>query len=227
MKRPPLRKAGRRTAPLALFGSLAALVMVVAVVVLLISRTGSGQADNGQVAAARATAASLLTVVAAQREQAVAQNTEIVALRTQVAQVQSSPAAASRTPVNPANGPHSYLTFFQVNKYTYVMYMSWVEASGFLRDGRLLTTDNYTSKASKSFSFTGINNNGNYSFSMSLQGLTTTITGKMNSDHSLTVNGVPWSIFSAFIGGTFTQTLHPASMQDYTTAVANLAAAPK
>jgi hypothetical protein len=227
MKRPPLRKAGRRTAPVALLGSLVALVVVVAVVLLLISRTGSGQADNGQIAAARATAASLLTVVAAQREQVAAQNTAIVALRTQVAQVQSNPAAASRTPVNPANGPHSYLTFFQVNKYTYVLYMSWVEASGFLHDGRLLTTDNYAAKASESLRFTGINNNGSYSFSMSLQGIATTITGKMNSDHSLTVNGVPWNIFSGFIGGTFTQTLHPARMQDYTTAVANLAAPPK
>ncbi len=227
MKRQPPRKAGRQRAPVVLLGSGAILVVVVVVVILLISRTGSGQADSGQVAAARATAAALATVVADQQEQSVAQTTEIAGLRTQVAQLQRTSVPASQTPINPANGPHSYLTFFQVNKYTYVMYMSWVETSGFIQDGKLLTTDNYAAKAAESLQFTGINNNGGYTFTTTLQGASTTYTGKMNSDRSFTVNGLPWKVFSGFVGGTFTQTLHPASMQDYNAAVANLGAPPK
>ncbi|MGH2344015.1 MAG: hypothetical protein ACRDG4_02235 [Chloroflexota bacterium] len=227
MRRQLPRNTARRRAPIVLLGSVVVLVVVVIVVFLLISRTGSGQADSRLVAAARATAASLTTVVAGQQEQAVARNTEIVGLQTRIAQLQSAAAAPSRTPVNPANGPHGFLTFFQVNKYTYVMYMAWVEANGFIHHGRLLTTDNYAPKASKSLQFTGINNNGSYSFTTALQGVSTTFTGKMNSDRSFTVNGLPWNVFSGFIGGTFTQTLHTANMQDYNTAVANLGALPK
>ncbi len=227
MKRRLPRNTLRRRAPVVFLGIMAILVAIVLAVWRLNSRSGSGQVDRGQAVAARATAASLTTVVAGQQAQAVARNTEIAGLRTRIAQLQSTAAAASRTPVNPANGPHSFLTFFQVNKYTYVMFMSWVEESGFIHHGKLLTTDNYAPKASKSLQFTGINNNGSYSFTTTLQGISTTFTGKMNSDGSLTVNGLPWNVFSGFVGGTFTQTLHAASMRDYNTAVANLGAPPK
>jgi hypothetical protein len=202
-------------------------VLVLVAIFLLHARAGSRQSDSRQVASARATVAALTTAVAGQQAQAAARETEIARLQRRIGQLQSTANPATQTSANPANGPHSYLASFQAGKYTYVMYMEWTETSGFTHNGRLLTTDNYAPKASGSLQFAGVNNNGSYGFTTSSQGVTTTFTGKANSDRSFTVIGLPWSVFSGFIGGTFTQTLHPATLRDYNGAVANLGSPPR
>jgi hypothetical protein len=229
MSRQASKRRGGSSAPLAIIGASIFVAVVLAVLYVLYWRGGGGGSppDNRQTVVPQATVAALSTVVASQQAQAIAQNTEIARLQQRIVQLQQPAAILTQTPLNQANGPHSYLASFQVGMYTYVIFLQWTETSGFIHNGRLLTTDNYALKASESLRFDGVNNNGSYGFTTSSQGETTTFTGKANSDGTFTVIGLPWNVFRGFIGGTFSQTLHVATLTDYNAAVANLGSPPR
>ena len=209
----------RRRTPLALF--LIATVLALVGALLLVMR-----ANNHQTASVPATVAALRTEVAGLREQAVARQTEIAQQQHRIEQLQRI-VAAQQTPIYQANGPHSYIALFQIDKYSYILYLQWDESNGFIRNGRILTADNYVRKGSRSFQFNGIDNHGRFGFTGSDHGVTMTFTGAVNSDGSFTVTGLPWYVFYGFVGGTFTQTLHPGTLQDYNADVANLANPPQ
>ena len=164
---------------------------------------------------------TLKTAVAVQRSQVLAQQTKIAQQQHTIAQLQHV-ASAIPTPGYQANGQHGYIASFQIDTYTYVLYMDWVESSGFIHNGRLLTADNYGRNASKSFQFTGVDNNGTFGFTGTDHHVTITFSGTANSNGTFTVTGLPWNVFTGFVGGTFFQTLHAGTLQDYNTAVANL-----
>jgi hypothetical protein len=228
MSRQATRRRGSSLAPLGIVALVVVVIIVAVIVYVMRSHAGSNQSDNQQAATAQATVAALRTVVADQQAHAIAQQTQIAQLQHTIVELQQQPIAAStQTPLNQSNGPHSYLASFQQDKYTYVIFLQWTESAGFIRNGHLRTTDNYAPKASESLQFDGVNNNGSYGFTSNVRGATTTFTGKANTDGTFTVIGLPWSVFSGFIGGTFTETLHTATLQDYNVAVANLGSPPQ
>jgi hypothetical protein len=155
----------------------------------------------------------------------VALKTEIAAQQHTIEQLQGI-VVAERTPTYRADGLHSYVAAFQIDKYSYVLYLEWVESSGFIHNGRLLTTDNYGRKASKSFQFSGVDNNGSFGFTARVNGATITFSGTAHDNRTFTVSGLPWSVFNGFVGGTFSQTLHAGTLQEYNTDVANLSNPP-
>jgi hypothetical protein len=163
-------------------------------------------------------AAALFVVTRANDSQQASAPPTVAALRTEVAQLQET-IAAQRTPGRQASGSQGYIATVQIDKYSYVLYFEWTESDGFVRDGRLFTTDNYARNASKVLQITGTDNRGSYGFTGHDQGTTFTFTGKANADGTFTVTSVPWSVFYGFVGGTFTQTLHPATRDDYDAAV--------
>jgi hypothetical protein len=169
--------------------------------------------------------AALQTAVAGRQAQVAAQQTEIVRQQQRIDQLQKLVAAA-QTPTYQANGPHSYIVLFQVDSYSCILYAEWVESNGIIRDGHLLTADNYAQKASRSFQFAGVDNAGNFGLTGSGQGVTLTFTGKVKSDHTFMLSNLPWYIFTGFTGGTFSKTLHPSTLQEYNAAVANLSSPP-
>jgi hypothetical protein len=177
-------------------------------------------------------AAALVLVVRANDGRNASAQPTVAALRTEVAQQQRTIeqlqglVAAQQTPGNQANGPRSYLASFQIDKYSYVLYVEWDESDGFVRNGRLLTTDNYIRRGAKAYQLSGIDNHGSFGFTAQDQAVTITFSGKAASDGTVTLTGLPWNVFYGFVGGTFTQTLHPGTLQDYDTAVANLAGPP-
>lgn len=206
----------RRVGPALLFAFLLVVVLVLAAALVLTPRANDRQTTSGQ-----ATVVGLRTEVAGLRRQAAVQETAIAQQQRRIDQLQRLVAAA-QTPTYQANGAHSYIVLFQVDTYSCILYLEWVESNGIMRNGRLLTADNYARKGSKSFHFTGVDNNGRFGFTMSGQGPAITFTGTRNTNGTLTVTGLPWSIFYGFTGGTFNQTLHPATLQQYNAAAANL-----
>ena len=225
MQRSQMSNRGRRLPPVA----LAAIVLGILAVVLVAARLTRSGSATPQLAPAQPTIAALSTQVAGQQAQLAGRATEVarqgdLIARQQrlIAQLQRT-ATASKTPVSGADGRHNYTASFQIDRYTYVLYMQWDESSGFIHDGQLRTDDNYAAKAARSFRFTGVDNGGSYGFTGSDSGATMIFTGTTNKDGTFAVAGLPWSIFSGFLGGTFTQTLHSGSLADYTAAAANLA----
>ncbi len=178
-------------------------------------------------------AGALLLVVRANDQHTASVQATVVVLRTEIAQQQhsiehlQSIVGEAKTPIYQADGQHSYVAAFQIDKYSYVLYLQWVESNGFIHDGQLLTTDNYVRKGSRSFQFSGIDNNGRFGFTGSDKRVTMTFSGTTNSNGTFTVIGLPWYVFYGFVGGTFTQTLHPGTLQDYNADVANLANPPQ
>jgi hypothetical protein len=219
MSRDKIGRPARRRAPLALLSALVALVVIVLVVALLLT----ARANNQQTATGQALVATLRTEVAGLQKQAVARQTEIAQQQHRIEQLQRLVAAA-QTPTYQANGPHSYIVLFQVENYSCILYLQWDESNGIIHNGRLLTADNYARNGSKSFTFTGVDNNGRFGFTASGQGMTMAFTGTANRDGTFTAAGLPWYVFYGFTGGTFTQTLHPGTLQEYNAAVANLPA---
>ncbi|HWE63181.1 MAG TPA: hypothetical protein VHB98_15815 [Chloroflexota bacterium] len=216
--------SGRHRAPLAILASFLLVVLVLAAALVL---TSCG-ASRPTTPTGQATVVVLRTEVAGLQQQATARQTEIAQQQQRIAQQQQRIAqlqrlvGATQTPTYQANGPHSYIVLFQVDRYSCILYLEWVESNGIIRNGRLLTADNYARKASQSFHFTGVDNNGRFSFTGSGQGLTLTFTGTRNSNGTFTVTGMPWYVFYGFTGGTFSQTLHPATLAQYNAAVASL-----
>lgn len=207
----------RRSAPLALLSSfLLVVVLVLAAALVLTPRATNRPTSTGQAAVV-----ALKTEVAALRQQAAARQTEIAQQRRRIDQLQRLVAAA-QTPTYQANGPHSYIVLFQVDTYSCILYLEWVESNGIIRNGRLLTADNYARNGSKSFHFAGVDNNGRLSFTGNGQGLTLTFTGMRNANGAFTVSDLPWYVFYGFTGGTFRQTLHAATLEQYNAAAANL-----
>lgn len=193
---------------------------------LLIALLLAGCGGSPQSAPAQPSVAALQTEIAGQQGRVAAQQTEIARQQQRINQLQTQ-VVAPRTPTYQANGPHNYLVLFQVGKYSYILYLEWVESNGIIRDGRLLTADDSARKASRSFQFTGVDNAGTFGFTGGGEGLTLTFSGKLNGDHTLTLSGLPWSVFAGFTGGTFSRTLHPSTLQDYNAAAANLATTPR
>lgn len=210
----------RQPAPLAilsLFLLMAALALAAALVLQV--RAGRPQGTPAQ-----STVLALQTALAGERAQAAAQRTEIAGLRSAIARLQRG---ATQTPVSGSNGRRVYVVSFQLDKYSYILYMEWVESNGFVRGGRLLTADNSVPSGQRSFTFTGLDNNGSYGFTGTDGHTSMTFTGTANGTGTFTVSGLPWSVFSGFVGGTFSQTLHPGTLDEFTASVANLAPPPR
>lgn len=185
------------------------------VVLLLIAVAGLAVAlrqvvrnNDRHTAALEATAAALSTEVAQQQRR--------------IAQLQTPDATSQASPV-PQTGSHTYLAAFQIDNYGYVIFMEWTESNGFVRNGRLLTADNYASNATKAYQLGGIDNAGSFGFTAQDAAGTIPFTGKANGDGTLTITGLPWYVFKGFMGGTLTQTLHAATLQAFNAAVTNLA----
>lgn len=200
---------------------LVVLLILVIAGVLAASVLQAPRTNDAQTASGQATAGALRTQVAGLQRQVTAQQTQVARLQRRIAQVQQ--ASATQTPTTGPNGPHSAIGLFQVATYSCILYLEWDERASILRNGRLLTADTYARDAARSFTFTGVDNNGRLSFAAKGDGLTFNFTGTRNADGSLTVTGVPWSVLYGFTGGTFRQTLHPATRQQYDAAVSNLA----
>ena len=225
MQRSHLSNRGQRLSPLAI-PVIALGILALVLVAVRLTRSGS---DTPQPAPAQPTITALSTQVASQQAQLAGRATEVARQQDQIARQQrliaqlQRTATASRTPVSGSDGLHTYTASFQIDRYTYVLYMQWDESSGFIHDGQIRTDDNYAAKAARSFRFTGVDNGGSYGFTGSDSGASMIFTGTANKDGTFAVAGLPWSVFSGFLGGTFTQTLHPGSLADYTAAAANLA----
>ena len=201
---------------------LAAVLIVAALAIafLLMNRTDAHQSST-----VPATIAALRTALTGQQQQVAAQKTEIAVQQHRIAQLQTV-VPVQKTPANPADGAHSYIASFQLDTYSYVLYLQWTESNGFIRAGQLRTADNYAHKAVKSLQFTGVDDNGSIGFTGADGKTTLTFTGTLQSTGTITVTGLPWSLFEGFVGGTFTQTLHPGTLQDFNAAVASMADPP-
>jgi hypothetical protein len=68
-----------------------------------------------------------------------------------------------------------------------------------------------------------VDNSGSYGFNGTGGAASMTFVATRNDDGSLTVRGLPWSVFYGIVGGTFSQTLHPSSVSLYNAAVSSLA----
>ena len=104
-----------------------------------------------------------------------------------------------------------------------MLYLDWTETSGFIRDGRLLAADNYGAKNTRSFQFNGVDNSGSFGFTGTGALAATTFTGTRNANGTLTLSGLPWSVFAGFVGDMPAQTLHLSSMNEYNGAVTSMA----
>jgi hypothetical protein len=214
--------ARRRRRPLIVLSLFLLLVIAVLVAaLLLVART-----KDQQVVTVQATVAALKTAVTGQQAQVAAGETEIVQQQQKINQLQRN-IVVTQTPVSQANGSYNYVASFQIDKYSYILYLQWTESSGFIHNGRLLTTDNYIRKGSKAFQFSGVDNNGSYGFTGTDSHMTMTFSGITNASGTFTVTGLPWYVFYGFGGGIFSETLHPGMLQDYNAAVANIADPPR
>lgn len=215
------RRAGRSSAVPALVAVLVVIVLVAVVVAFAHGPTSTPPARPQP----NATVAALTTVVAAQQQQLAARQTVIVQQQSRIAQLEST-VTAQKTPVYSSDGPHSYIATFQLGRYSYVLFTQWNESNGFVQNGSMRTADNYGARSPKSFTISGVDNNRSYGFTATNGSQTITFTGSANHDGTFTLNGLPWSVFEGFVGGTFSQTLHPGTMQQFTADVGNLAKAP-
>ena len=212
--------AGRVRPVALLVGVLVLLVLVLGMVLYLSDRN-----SNEQISSWKSTAAMLQTAVRNQEVSAAVWQTRVSQLQITVAGLQNKP-TAQRTPQLQSDGTHSYIATFQIGRYSYVLFMQWDESGGFMHGGQLLTADNYTPRAALQFTITGVDNGGSYGFTATSGSAVTTFTGAVRADGDFSVTGLPWSFFRGFVGGTFSQTLHPGTMQDYRSAVSNLGSPP-
>ena len=224
MQRSQMSNRGRRLSPVA----ISAIALGILALALVAARLRTSSSTDPHPVPAQPTVAALRTEVAGQQAQLAGQATEvarqgdqIVRQQRLIAQLQRT-ATASRTPVSGADGRHTYTASFQIDRYTYVLYMQWDESNGFIHDGQLRTDDNAAAKSAQSFRFTGVDNGGSYGFTGGDRGATMIFTGTANRDGTFAVAGLPWSVFSGFLGGTFTQTLHSGTLADFNAAAANL-----
>lgn len=181
----------------------------------------TADAMSGTVAALRTEVARDQRLVAT-GQTAVARQQQIIENLQRAATAQPSPTLSTGS----ENGPRSYLASFLSNKISYVIYMDWTETNGFIKNGRMLTADNYgpPDKSRSSFQFSGVDNSGSYGFTGSGSATSMTFTATRNDDGSLSVRGLPWSVFYGIVGvSTFSQTLHPSSVSLYNAAVSSLA----
>jgi hypothetical protein len=198
------------------------LVVAVGLGVALVQsvRSNSGHQAN----ASDATVLGLRTEVARYQQQVAVGQTAIARQQQTIAQLQKA-ATAQPTPSSD-NGTRSYLAKFldSSNKLTFVLYMDWTESNGFIKNGRLLTANDYQAKSERSFQFSGVDNSGSIGFTGTGAASAMTFTGTRNSDGTLTVSGLPWSVFAGIVGGTMpAQTLHQSDINLYNAAVASLA----
>ncbi len=209
----------RQTPPLgAVCVLLSVLSVALAIGLVLAIRSNGGHQAN----ATDTTVAGLRTELARAQHVAATERTEVASQQQTIERLRKA-ATAQQTPSSPDNGARRYLASFLIDKYSYVLYFDWVETNGFIHDGRMLTADNYGAGSPKSFQFSGVDNNGSYGFTGTGGSAAMTFTGTRNGDGTLTISGLPWSVFSGFVGGTFSQRLHASSMDEYNTALANLA----
>ena len=224
MQRSQMSNRGRRLSPVA----ISAIALGVLALALVAARLRTASSTAPLPVPAQPTVAALRTEVAGQQAQLAGQATEVARQGDQIARQQrliaqlQRAATASRTSVSGADGRHTYTASFQIDRYTYVLYMQWDESSGFIHDGQLRTDDNSAANSARSFRFTGVDNGGSYGFTGGNSGATMIFTGTANRDGTFAVAGLPWSVFTGFLGGTFTQMLHSGTMADFNAAAANL-----
>jgi hypothetical protein len=202
-----------------------AILLAVGASIFALTHQPSTHSTPDRTVSLQATVGALRTQVGGLQQEVRARQTVVAQQQRAIAQLQST-VAVRQTPVYVTTGARSYLASFQLGTYSYVLYVHWTESQGFIRDGHLLAVSSYAPKKTQSFQIYGLDNNGSFGFTLSARGAPITFTGTANSNGTLTLTNLPWSIFSGFVGGTFTQTLHPGTQQDYTTALANLRTLP-
>jgi hypothetical protein len=199
----------------------ATILLLVASISFVAGLVVANQWGGRQLASTPAGTAAQAASLTRTRGEAVSLQTQVAQLRSRADQLQRL-AAAARTAVPQAVGSHSYVATFQLDRYSYAVFLAWDESSGFLRNGRLLTTDNYRHRGAKSFRISGLDNSGSIGFTARDGMVGFTFSGSVATDGTITVSGLPWYVFDGFVGGTSTQKLHPGSEHDYKAAVSSL-----
>ncbi len=212
----------KRRSPAFSLGTLC-IVLTVVTIGLAFALVQSMRSNGGHQANATDGSVAALTTQVAREGQLVVAAQTVEARQQQIIEQLQRAATAQPTPSSSDNGARSYLASFLIDKYSYVLYMDWTETNGFIKQGRILTADNYQAHSAKSFQFSGLDNSGSYGFTGTGSSSSMSFTGIRNDNGTLTVSGLPWSIFTGFLGGTFSQTLHPSSVSEFNSAVANLA----